>query len=212
MKKNEKLDDRINKYELTFDRNQLEDLRIEIIDNCSEITHYEKDSIILPLKESYLKIRKLKYNPIRLTESNDFYATGDPLYHLSYDEYKFPKIVYLIDKILKGDEDIELNYEEDKTIDDQIKELEERYNKVSNNDISNKKYLLNELNQLFEKKKLNKNQKSCEEYYLKLQEVIHLKLIDSIKIDEISNALEFFENSSNKTMKRILHKESSIKK
>ena len=208
----ERFDDRIDKYELTFNKDDLEKLKKEIIDNCCEITHYDCNSIIIPLSDRYLKIKKLKYKPIGLAENNDFYTPDDILYHLSYDEYKYPKIVGLIDKLLKEDPDLDLNYDEELTVEEQIDKATREYEQIPIKSVEKRRIKKIEIDELLDKRELNVNQVPVDNYYLRLQDIIHMKHIGSIKLNEVSNSSDSFENNDERVIRRILRKDNSIKK
>jgi len=49
--------EKVEKYTVSFDKEQLEKLRIRMIDECSEITHHEVEGLNGPNQYDYLRIR-----------------------------------------------------------------------------------------------------------------------------------------------------------
>ncbi len=85
-------DTNIEKYVVYFNRDELTNLRHKVITNCSEMTHREIDSVEELSNNS--RIRNLK-------RSNN----GDT-YHYSYDEYIYPRLVSIIDRLLRNDDKV----------------------------------------------------------------------------------------------------------
>ena len=200
--------DNIEKYFVNFDNEELENLKIEIINNCSEIIHHEYDGIDAPAQFDYLRIRNYKEKFVGIKESRDSLQIPDYyVYHFSYDEYVFPDLVYLIDELLKGDNnsiDKILNYGKklngksiSDTISDRIDETSRQLDNIDNLDIVRKKSKLEELNSLIKLKEINEKQASIESYYIKLKNLITFNLIDKISIKDIERVNNFFENKTN---------------
>lgn len=90
----------IEKYFVSFSKEELENLKIEIINKCSEIEHYEYDGTEGPNKFDYLQIRNYHEKFIRIRESRDNLQWPDQkLYHYSYDKYNYPTLVTAIDNL-----------------------------------------------------------------------------------------------------------------
>ena len=85
-------DTNIEKYVVYFNRDELTNLRHKVITNCSEMIHREIDSDEELSNNS--RIRNLK-------RSNN----GDT-YHYSYDEYIYPRLVSIIDRLLRNDDKV----------------------------------------------------------------------------------------------------------
>lgn len=194
-------EDIIEKYLVSFSKETVEKLKIEIIDKCSEIEHHEYEGAKGPNEFDYLRIRNYEERYVRTQESRDSLQYPDiRIYHYSYDEYKFPYLVSLIDELLKGNISIIdkiLNSEseiENKSINERIKIASDELDNIDNLDIVKKRTKLDELQQLITLQRINKNQKSVKPYYLKLRSLITLKLIDTIKKEEIKRVDDFFGN------------------
>ena len=80
----------VYKYLVKFNRNEMITLRNSIINNCSELVH--REIICNTVIKSNKKIKNLKQNKV-----------GE-IYHYSYDEYVYPRLVSLIDLLLKNDD------------------------------------------------------------------------------------------------------------
>ena len=115
----------IEKYIVHFNRDELLHLRNSVVVNCSELVHREIDSEY-EIKETR-RITNLKKNKV-----------GDK-YHYSYDEYIYPRLVALIDMLLKGDDraiDGIKNVREDDVLSlsnaDKQEKLNNYYNRLTN--------------------------------------------------------------------------------
>lgn len=207
----------IEKYLVSFSKEELEKLKIEIINNCSEIEHHEYEGAHGPNEFDYLRIRNYKERFVRVEESRDSLQWPDQrVYHYSYDEYKFPELVSVIDELLNGnvlalDTIFNTNPEaKNETIDERIRQASEELDAIDNLKIAKKREKLDELQKLIELKKLNKKQKSILPYYSKLRELITLDLVDTITKEEIERVNQFFGNSTN--VKKQSQKIQTLKK
>ena len=191
--------DSIQKYRVTYDKEQLEKLRVEIINNCSEIKHLEYTATDGPTyHDDILQIRNLEIIKVGKTDNNDFYSQERDLYHYSYDKYDFPYLVTLINLLL-GQHNVHALYTilnpdykmEKEPFDKRIEELNNMINSISNCETSKKMELLEKLEQLISQSKLNINQKPVNEYYEKVQSNISLELMDTLKVSEIEKVEGF---------------------
>lgn len=191
------------KYEIVVDKNGLEKLKVEIINNCSMIIHHDCNTTKIPNYYDILRIRNYSAEKIGIHKPNDFYASCETLYHVVYDEYKYPYLIELIDRLLNNDEEavneiLNPNFEKEQiSIDKMINILEEKYNSISLSEIGSKREMLEKLSQLYKLKELNKNQISVIEYYSKVKNFIKLKLIDYMDIELINRVNKF--NTKSKT-------------
>lgn len=201
----------IEKYDVKFERDEIERLRIEVINNCSEIFHREYDSTQGPNQFDYLKIRNYKQQENGYQEYID--GPDEPVYHFTYNEYKYPYLISLIDRLLDGEEStLEeiFNYtptDKRLSIEDRIKIMSDEIDQIPNIEVDEKTNKLEELKQLIEHSKLNSNQKPTEQYYLRLQELIQLELVDTISTDELTRVSAFWgDNSSLKDETKLVYK------
>lgn len=208
----------VEKYLITFSKDELENLRIDVINNCSEIVHHEYDATHGPNKYDGLKIRNYSEKFIKIKESNDSLQWPDQkIYHYSYDEYKFPNLVSIIDELIKGNTfvlDELLNdsiISKVETIEERIKKASDELDNIDNLKIHEKKEKLNELQHLINLNELNKNQKSIIPYYDKLNKLLVLELVDTISKEELERVYQFFEtklNIENKQKNMVIIKKS----
>lgn len=190
-----KNDEVIEKYQIDFNKEEVETLKEKIINNCSFIKHEEYESDQLPRFTG--KIIKNYIHTYTGKEKNYFEETRD-IYLYSYDEYKPPYLVKLINQLLNGNSkviDEILNYDTStkSTIDYRIDLANKEFNKIDPKDISKKKEKLKELEELLKEKELNKGQQSVESYYNQLIELIKFNLIDSLPISELGRIESFLE-------------------
>lgn len=216
----DKQEDKIEKYLVEFDQEELQKLKIEIINNCSEITHREYDGTVEPNYYDYLKIRNFKRRKIGTKEHNDsLYYPNKTLYHFSFDEYEYPYLVTLIEKILAGKTEAILEIfipnttKEKESLKTRIYKLTKEVDNLSASELIKNYSKLDKLQKLTKKLEINKNQKSVLEYYQKVQTLLTFKLIDSIELSSISRIEDFFEiplyergTTINKNIQRVLKK------
>ncbi|MBQ9182038.1 MAG: hypothetical protein IJ134_05355 [Bacilli bacterium] len=188
-------DDIIEKYQIDFDKDELEKLKNEIINNCSFIEHVEYASDFPPRFTN--KIIK-NYTYTRTGEQKEYFEEVRDIYLYSYDEYKPPYLVELINQLLNDNSkaiDQIINYDTTTkpNIDDRINLINQEFNKIAPEDITKKEEKLNELKDLLKSKELNKNQQGIELYYDKLIELIQFNFVDSLSIDEFSKIESFFK-------------------
>lgn len=193
-----KNDEVIEKYQVDFDKEEIEKLKKEIINNCSFIQHEEYESDYSPRFIDEI-IRNFTYTPTG-KEKEYFDETRD-IYRYSYDEYKPPYLVKLINQLLNGNSkaiDEILNYDisTKSSIDDRINLANQEFSKIAPEDITKKKEKLKELEELedlLKAKELNKNQQSIDAYYNQLIGLIKFDLVDSLSISELGRIESFLE-------------------
>lgn len=191
---------RIKKYLVEFNKEELEKIKIEIIDKCSELVHHEYDcagSLSKNFGDDPLRIRNFRETKIgkKIQETKPGYGV-EKQYHYSYDELIYPYLVTLISRVLKGD--VSAVYEilnpdfskERKSFDERISELTKEIEE-SNLDNYTKISKLNKIKKLIENKEINKDQKSVIEYYEKVKELITLTFVDYINIEQLERINEF---------------------
>ena len=83
-------DTNIEKYVVHFNRDELINLRYNVVTNCSELLHQEIDSN----EELYPNSKIKNFNKKK----------NGNIYHYSFDEYVYPRLVSYIDMILRSDD------------------------------------------------------------------------------------------------------------
>ena len=190
-----KNDEVIEKYQVSFDKEEIEKLKKKIINNCSFIQHEEYESDYSPRFTDEI-IRNFTYTPTG-KEKEYFEETRD-IYRYSYDEYKPPYLVELINQLLNGNSktiDKILNYDisTKSTIDDRIDLANQEFNKIAPEDITKKKEKIKELEDLLKAKELNTKQQSIDIYYNQLIGLIKFDLVDLLSISELGRIESFLE-------------------
>ena len=185
----------IEKYQVDFDKEEIEKLKKEIINNCSFIKHEEYESDYSPRFTDEI-IRNFTSTPTG-KEKEYFEETRD-IYRYSYDEYKPPYLVKLINQLLNGDLkaiDGILNYDisSKSSIDDRINIANQEFTEIDPENISKRKAKLEELEELLKAKELNKDQQSIDVYYNQLVGLIKFDLIDSLPTSELHRIESFLE-------------------
>jgi len=189
----------VEKYLVNFSKEEIEELRALIINRCSEIVHREYTGCKGPNQFDYLRIRNYKQKYVGLKEARDYYSPDREMYQFSYDEYQYPYLVDVIDRLLKGSENaiatiLEDSFEsKEKSIPERIKKASEELDAIDNLDINKKRAKLDELQELLKLQKLNENQEPIGPYHEKLKDLISLELVDKITTEEIERVENFFE-------------------
>ena len=178
----------IVKYQVHFDKDEIVKLKEKIINNCSFIEYKVYVSDYEPRFTNEI-IRNFTCTPTG--RKKEYFEETRDLYQYSYDEYKPPYLVELINQLLNGDSkaiDNILNYDisTKSTLDDKINLANKEFNKIAPEDISKKKEKL-------KAKELNKKQQSIDLYYAQLIGLIKFDLIDLLPINELVKIETFLE-------------------
>ena len=183
----------IEKYNVTFDKEKLDELNKNIINNCSFIQHKEFRSDYSPRFSNKDLIKNFKYSYVG--EKEYLEETRD-VYLYSYDEYIPPYLAQLIDRLLRDDvtvvdEILNYNISNESQIDDRINMLNNKLIQIGDKDINKKKLLLKELENLLNIKDLNQGQQSTDLYYNSLMELIKFDLVDLLNTRELTKVEVF---------------------
>ena len=190
-----KNDDVIEKYQVNFDKEKIEKLKQEIINNCSFITHIEYESDYTPILSNEI-VRNFTCTPTG--KEKEYFEETRKIYHFSYDKYEPPYLVALINQLLNDNSkviDQILNYEisSKSTIDDSIELAYKEFKEIDPENVTKKAEKLKELEDLLKAKKLNINQQNIDLYYKGLIELIKFNLIDSLPLSELMKIESFLE-------------------
>lgn len=184
----------IYRKEISIDKEKIEQLKKQIIENCSRITHTEYDSDYAPNINNLL-VRNYSET---FVEYKEYFEETRKVMHYSYDLLIQPKLIKLINRLLSDDisaieEIINYDYKSEITIDDIIKAKNEELEIIDNNSYAKKIEVLKELEKLMYDKELNKNQQSTEEYYHKLLSLIVEKKTIQYRKKDLREFLYFFD-------------------
>lgn len=214
----------LSKYQLEFNREELENLRTEIIENCSEISHIDEEVYNYSAKnwKELAETFPDKYGVrnYSVEKTGKYGGDGDlivhePIVHVICDFYIYPHLVSIINGILSGNVDslyefLETDFiSELNNLDQQLFELNLEIDKMSNLD-KQKQIKLTELQELDSKRKnTEQKQNIIAPYYKKVNQIIKKKLIASYNLNTIKEVLEFIEVpeiKSHKVLERIRNK------
>lgn len=208
----------IEKNEVEFKRERLEELKREIILNCSEKKHYKYKTTTI-YRECYDE-RTINYTSKKIgIKEGRGYEPDLEEYLVEYDELVYPVEVILIERILEGDNEaleelLDMLYNPKKrptvkeeytdTLNQTKEEIVLISKQISAGEINLEKGLI-QLNQLKEKIEeiksyieKNKDQKSVNVYYQSIKESFTFHPIAMLPIKEFNKALEFFDYDSNR--------------
>lgn len=183
----------IEKYQVDFDKEEIEKLKEKIINNCSFIEHEEYESDYSPRFTDEI-IKKFTSTPTGKVK--EYFEEIRVIYHYSYDKYKPPYLVKLINQLFDGNSkaiDEILNYDisTKSSIDDRINIVNQELIEMDPENITKRKAKLKELEDLLNAKNLNKNQQNIDVYYNQLVGLIKFNLIDTLQISELSRIESF---------------------
>ena len=196
-------EDKIKKYNITYDRNKILDLKQSVIEECSEIKSIESTSIEYPfIKENdYVSFHNIKSLCVGVKETKE---GNKQIYKYTCDKYYHPYLVVLIDRLLNDDpkvieEIINLNgINETNDFDEITKRIDDIIMNINNiKDINEKLDITSELYSLLERKIKIINTKPIKEYYYRLQKLIHFELEGEISYKEYQSIQKFFDLNYN---------------
>lgn len=193
----EESDNVLEKYQVFFDREEIEKLKLEIIDKCSFIIHKEYESDYSPIisKNDIIK----NFRSTNTGKQKEYFEETRDICAYSYDEYIPPYLVNLIDELLNGNSDAIskiINYGNSiytSTIDEKLSLLNQEFNDINSEDITKRISKLKEIEELLKSKELNKNQQNIGPYCCKLLKLLSFKLIDSVSLSDINKMETFFD-------------------
>ncbi len=195
------LDDKvINKYEITYDINRINEIKKEIINNCSKIEHVEIEREY-SFNDNYFENKLVKNHTSEPIGFNEYYDGTRSVYLHRFDLLTPPNLVELIDRLLSDDKsavnEIYFYQEEKVSFDKEIDAKNKEIDSINNSDVDKKINKLKELKELLELKYINRDQKSTKEYYIKLLDYIHVTFISSINISDNNIISDFFNMDFN---------------
>lgn len=188
------VNERIEKYEVKVDIEKLKKLREEIKYSCSRRKHRTTTGTRFWNNDEF--VINFHSKPIGWIEYND--GPDERNYEYTYDELIPPKLIKIIDGILKGsisslielftsdESKDEVNFEEEINL--QLKTIES----ISDTDIDKKIKALEELKKIYSNQKENKSIKKVSEYYDKVKDLIIFNKLGSVSLKQTQNILSFF--------------------
>ena len=178
----------IVKYEVEINREELIRIQKEMIDNCSIITHYQYQAENT-MSADYLKKYDIRNYTETLVGTKEYDDGPDTeIYLRDYDEYYHPLLAHYIESLLNGDTSFLpeiITYKGNRLVTEEISSIKqtmiEELNKpLININLDSLAKTTDELRNLQEIEKRNKNQKSDMEY--------HKKVMSNIKLTEIERS------------------------
>lgn len=185
----------IEKYNISYDKTQLLFLRRVIVKNCTlrEISIIK--TVVPEIYESKNNAKVISKKKAGLKEYKG-YDSSLPLYEITLEEYTYPKLIDIIDKLLNGN--IEGYFELRKYVDtrefpeDRIKRISEDINKIGNDKIDEKKSKLDELSKAIEFAKINTKVMNANASAREVLNSIKCTLVDTMSVEEINRIKTFF--------------------
>ncbi|MBQ1812663.1 MAG: hypothetical protein II119_01775 [Bacilli bacterium] len=185
-------DGSISKWNITFDIDDLEIIKKQVMEKFHKVIHHEHD-----LDEDIAKARleSKKYHNFTMVKN-----LNSETYHVTYDEYEYPRLVYLIEDLLCGDlsaiSSIESPTETgQRKYNERIETLADEIDTIDNFDTDKKIRKLEELKVAIRESNINKSEKKLSKYYEMTQSVINRYLIAHLEPEEVENIESFFDMS-----------------
>ncbi len=169
-------------------RDELLKIRREVIERCSEIIHHDYEATNGPNIRDPFKIRNYIHFPV----SGSSKIEGKT-YRFVYEEYRYPYLVKLIDRLLNNDKRVFYELEnidfskELVSFEEKIDRVSKELDSIPNKNIRDKREKLNELEYLLMQSEYNRRQVSVIPYY---QMVIDLLNMHRIKSDVLGLVLK----------------------
>lgn len=205
-------DDVIEKYNVTFDTKEIQKIKNEIINNCSDIVHKNYFSDYSPSFSKSDIIRN--YQERRTGEVKEYFEETRFIYEYSYDRYEPPYLVNLLNELLSGNNVLEdiLTYKVLNSLPIDIK-IDEKEKEIKNIDDKNTKIKIEKLKdyeKLLKLKKLNENQKPLSMYYDKLISLFKFELEDTLRVEELKKVQLFIGENFLEQKEIISHNNQKI--
>ncbi len=191
-----KENDKIIKYELSFDSEKLKKLRNEIKNKIILTEHRSYTTEHLTKKDTYLNFKSKVISEYEDRE----YPETHCIYEVEYDEIVYTsKLVYLIDDLIENNDSLIIDYlEGDKHLNDlskikeQIKDLHNKLTKL----IDSKKYIESKkvLDKLISLSDLKKFYEEECNYLFLIKDLMEIEEIDSIDNSIYEHVLTFKKN------------------
>lgn len=187
----------LRKYDVYINKKELENLRFEIIVNCSNLKHITEEVREDHLCRDRYNIEKvINYNEtfIRKDCNNDFY--GPPMiniYKVSYDKYIYPEIIGLIDGVLNGENKmilqlLDYKYEDD---DEKTKQQNKIQKMLDDKDLLNSDEKIFSLESILKEYKNTRYGKSVKKYINKVKQCIEIYLVDEYSYEQYQRFCSF---------------------
>lgn len=154
-------------------REELMRIRLEVIERCSEVIHHDYEATNGPNTSNPFKIRNYIHFPV-----NSKHHSEGRVFRFVYEEYRFPYLVKIIDKLLRGNysvieelENIDLS-KEIVPFEEKLEILSSELDSIPNRNIREKRNKLDELEYYLTQSEYNKRQVSVIPYYQMVLDVV----------------------------------------
>ena len=223
-------DNYVNKYSIVLNIEKLQELKNEIIDNCSVITHHCFKTT--RPEENCINYRNYKKTKIGVKTYNNppdtyNYKPDEVEYLVECDFYEFPKLVYHIIDLLSGntsviekiinykDEVNDLDFEEKKILEEQDKLIKQLAEETSEDISKHLELIANNHKKIMSCKKnreLNKNQVPASSYIKQVLSCINMKEVGMKPLKSVLEVKQFLEDSKKTTTESDLYKKLTLTK
>jgi len=187
----------IKKYKIEVEHDKLYALKLQIINECSLVSHVTfKQREDYLSKQNYEFMKNYQERKIGKTENNDFFGPlYYDLYEVSYDWYEKTKYIELIENAMLCSP--KAVFELLKYVPSKKKTIEELSLELSklNSNSKNMRDKLEEIEKRVENAHLNKNKKEEIEFMDEVRSCISIILVDEIDKETYKNVSKFTDSS-----------------
>lgn len=190
----------IVKYEVEINREELEKIQKEMIDKCSRIIHYQYQAEGI-MSADYFKKNDIRNYTETLVGTKEYDDGPDTeIYLRDYDEYYYPLLAHYVESLLNGDTSFLpeiMTYKGNVLVTEQISNIKQAIIKelskpLVNINLDSIVERTDELRNLQEIEKSNKNQKNDMEYHSKVVGNIKLKEIERLDRKSVESVENFY--------------------
>lgn len=192
------IDNSISKFDVSFDPEVLESICSIIMTECRDTLHH-----VHKLTTEELNVRINGGNCHNLVRGQLDPSTG--LIEVSYDEYKYPKLVTLVQQLLSGDASVIGEIARpietgQRNLDDIVDTIDMEINNINNRDVEKKIRKLEELRAALARARENKREKRLSRYYDMVYGALNMNLLGVLSSAEV----EIYAQPSNTSTDSII--------
>lgn len=197
-----KTDEGIERYNITYDVNELERIKSEINNNCVAFVHKIEEGYVEPSTNGQkydLEFEKIGEGGGLIT-----HTTRHDIFRFEWNQYELPKIYFLVKSLLestntviKANSAMEILLYEEETLDEKVMKAKLELDESSSNDLEDLEEKLKKYKLLLYLKEKNKDVKPIGPYIEKIKQMIQIEMVDFIPIEEYEKFQKVFGKEIN---------------
>lgn len=178
--------DKIKKYIVSFNNEDIINLKNKVVDECSEIKHEIFEDNYYPFA---IKSEDFEYRNIKSLSITNYHNDNDYRFKYEFDKYIYPYLVKIINSLLNGDNtSIEDIFKYKGLYDFYVNDVDDKIDILSDElmdeekDIDEKLNITDQIKDLLLRKKAMLLNGKTKLYYDELQQLLSFKLVDEIDL------------------------------